>query len=265
MKLAIVQMSVKQSDFEFNFEKADAFAARAKREGADMVVFPEMFVCGFSYKKNLEYVLGNPGQPQGRLSQIAERNKIWLCGSAPYLEGAQLPTNRLWLFDQSGCARASYDKMHLFSLFRENLYCNPGREICVAETPFGKIGLSICYDLRFPKMFSDMADAGAGIIILVGAWPYPRLDHWQTLSRARAVENQVFFVCVNQCGTENFGQKAVKYFGDSEVIGPWGEVLADCQIDRPDSISFCDIDFSLIEEARAKLPSYKDKIPGLDI
>ena len=265
MKIALGQMEVIQADFGANLERAEEFVARAKDAGADMLVLPEMFACGFFYKKNLQFCIDRPDEIRARLSRAAEKNGLWICASAPHLEsGKAIPYNRCWLFDSSGGVAASYDKIHLFSPFNEDRHTARGLEVKTADTKFGKIGLAVCYDLRFPKMFADMAAAGAKLVIVCAAWPHPRLDHWQTLVKARAVENQIFIAAVNQCGRENFGGKTADYFGASQVVDPWGRVIADAGTDVRNSLAVAEIDAALVEETRAKMPSIKDRVAGID-
>ena len=153
---------------------------------------------------------------------------------------------------------ARYDKIHLFGVFRENKYVKAGGEIVVADSPFGKIGLAVCYDIRFPDIFVRMAKLGAKMIILSAAFPHPRSEHWRILSRARAIENQCFFVAVNRGGTENFGERQIKYFGMSAAIDPWGGVIAECPQDA-ESLAFADINPDEVDNIRAQIPSFADR------
>lgn len=265
MKIALGQMEVIQADFDANLRRAEEFAARAKAAGADMLVLPEMFACGFFYKKNLQFCIDRPDEIRKRLSRAAGKNGLWICASAPHLEaGNTIPYNRCWLFDGCGNVSAAYDKIHLFSPFNEDKHTARGSGIKIADTKFGKIGLAVCYDLRFPKMFADMAEDDAKLAIVCAAWPHPRLDHWQTLVKARAVENQIFIAAVNQCGRENFGGKTAEYFGASQVVDPWGRVVADAGVDVRNSLAVAEIDAALVGETRAKMPSLKDRVAGID-
>ncbi len=264
MKIALAQMSVAQSAFDENLEKADTFASKAKSLGADLVLLPEMFLCGFNYKKNLQYIKANQSQMLDKLSSIAKKHKIYLCGTTPFLgENAEKPFNRFWIFDDNGAPIATYDKLHLFSIFKEDNYCSFGENIVVAQTKFGKIGLAVCYDLRFGELFAKMAKLGAEIILVSAAWPHPRLEHWNILVKARALENQLFVAAVNQCGIENFGINKIEYFGASQVIAPSGKTLTECKIGENDAIAIAEIDLKLIAEERAKIPVISDRRPEI--
>ncbi len=260
MKIALVQMAVEQGNFDANLEKAQRLAARAKSGGAQLAVFPEMFVCGFNYRINAQYLEQKQTELVEGVRQIAQKNDIFVCGSIPYAEsGNTKPFNRILFVDNLGEIRATYDKLHLFSLFKEDKYSRRGETSTVADTALGRIGFAVCYDLRFPELFSKMARQNAQLVILPAAWPKPRDEHWNTLVRARAIENQYFVAAVNQGGVENFGDKKAEYFGMSQLVDPWGEVLALCPKDSPDTIAFADVDYSRIDDARAKIPSSKDR------
>lgn len=260
MRIAIAQMSVKQGEFETNLQKADTLAQKAKEQCADLILFPEMFVCGFNYRKNLEFVSEKQQLLLDALSAIAKQHRIWLAGSIPFLDTASAkPYNRFMLIDDNGNEVAHYNKIHLFSLFKEDKYSAFGENAVVVETKFGKIGFAICYDLRFAEQFNALSECGAKIILLSAAWPYPRLKHWEVLLKARAIENQIFVAAANQCGIENFTLNKVEYFGASQIIDAWGETIADCGTDTPDTLAIADVDLNAVEEARVKIPVSKDR------
>lgn len=259
MRVAIAQMDIAQGDFEQNIESASRFARDAKLANAQLVVFPEMFLCGFNYKKNVEYLKANGTLAETQLCEIAKTNDISICGSVPHLNGGdEIPSNRFLFISSKGEIIASYDKIHLFSVFRENKYVKSGDEIVVANTPFGKIGFAICYDIRFPDIFVRMAKRGAKVIIVSSAFPHPRSEHWRILSRARAIENQCFVIAVNRSGTEKFGNNEVKYFGMSAVIDPWGTVLAESPQDT-ESLTIVDINLDEVDNIRSQIPAFQDR------
>lgn len=259
MRIALAQTDPAQGDFEKNLEKISDFAKAAKDGGAQLAVFPEMCVCGFDYKKNLAYLQTFGNSAEQRLREIAKQHGIAICGSLPHLEvGDPRPSNRMLFIGADGNDIARYDKIHLFGVFRENRHVKAGDEIVVADSPFGKIGLAVCYDIRFPDIFVRMAKLGAKMIILSAAFPHPRSEHWRILSRARAIENQCFFVAVNRSGSENFGERQIKYFGMSAAIDPWGGVIAECPQDA-ESLVFADINLDEVDNIRAKIPSFADR------
>lgn len=260
MKIALAQTAVVQGGFDKNLRDAEELAVRAKNTGAKLVVFPEMFVGGFNYPLNLQALR------EGRnfaldVAQMAARAGIYIAGSMPALDaGMHLPSNRMILANPDGKIEMFYDKIHLFGVFKEDKYVSGGEKIKVEETGIGRAGLAVCYDLRFPEMFLNMALKQARIILVSSAWPHPRMEHIRILARARAIENQFFVVCVNQAGVEDFGTKQTRYGGESCAIDPWGRTLCECKPNAPD-LAFCDIDFSEVEEAHAKIPALGDRKP----
>ena len=259
MRIAIAQIDVAQGDFQQNLQKASQYASNAKLAGAQLLVFPEMFVCGFNYKRNIEYLKENGNCVETTLCQIAKANNIAICGSVPHLnDDDTLPSNRLLFISESGEIVAHYDKIHLFSVFNEHKYVKSGNEIVVANTTFGDIGLAVCYDIRFPDIFVKMAKGGAKLIIVTSAFPHPRSEHWQILTKARAIENQCFVVAVNQAGIESFGKGQVQYFGLSAVIDPWGRIVAEAPQDV-ESLTIADIDLSQVDKIRNQIPSFSDR------
>lgn len=259
MKIALAQMNTRQGEFTRNLDSCADFAMRARAGGADLVVFPEMFVSGFNYKKNIEFLAKNPQAVLRRLSQIALENSIGLAGSIPHLEAEEkLLRNRFVFFDSTGKLLSHYDKIHLFSVFNENKYVKAGDEIVVADTPFGRIGFAVCYDIRFPDIFVRMKKKGAKLFIICAAFPHPRSEHWRILSKARAIENQCFVIAVNRGGEEIFPAGDVKYFGLSAAIDPWGGIVAECPLDS-ESLVFADINLSEVDDICSKIPSWADR------
>jgi predicted amidohydrolase len=172
--------------------------------------------------------------------------------------------NRGFLIDASGVIRARYDKIHLFDVdlptgesWRESAAYAPGTESVVAQTPFGEIGMSICYDMRFPDLYRAMSNAGAKILSVPAAFTVPTgKAHWHVLLRARAIEAGAFVVAAAQSGTHEDGRAT---YGHSLVIDPWGEILLDMgdQI----GVGFAGIDMARIAEVRARIPALAHRRP----
>ncbi len=259
-------MGVKQGDFEANLKRADELASEAKKHGADIAVFPEMFLCGFDYKRNLEFLKTRGDAAEKGLRAVAEKNRIALCGSLPHLEnGEEKPRNRMLFIGNDGTVLTHYDKTHLFKVFNEDRYVKAGDEVAVCDTPFGRAGFAICYDIRFPDLFVKMAKLGAKFVIISAAFPHPRMGHWRVLSKARAIENQYFVIAVNRGGEEDFGKPegGVKYFGRSAAIDPWGEIIAECPENEADAISYADINLEEVDDIREKIPAFSDRRPDI--
>jgi predicted amidohydrolase len=200
----------------------------------------------------------------------AARAGIWVhLGSlAVRDEAAGKLHNRAYLIDGEGEIRATYDKLHLFDVdlatgesWRESASYVPGSRAVVADSPAGPIGLSICYDLRFPDLYRALTDAGALILAIPAAFTVPTgRAHWHVLIRARAIEAGAFVVAAAQSGRHEDGRET---FGHSLVVGPWGEVLLD--MGEGEGIGFAEIDLAEAEAVRARLPAIRHRrpIPGV--
>jgi predicted amidohydrolase len=169
------------------------------------------------------------------------------------------------LVDPEGEVRARYDKIHLFDVdlaggesYRESAVVAPGQEAVVAGTPFGGVGLSVCYDLRFPQLYRALAKAGASVLLVPAAFTRTTgRAHWHVLLRARAIENGCFVVAASQCGEAPNGRLA--RYGHSLVVGPWGEVLADAG-ERPGHV-LAKLDLGRVKEARSMIPALRHDRP----
>ena len=262
MKIALAQFEVYRGNPAANLKAIAAQVAQAKAGGAVAVFLPEMCTTGFDWKRCRE-LLPEAAAHRAQVSAFAKANDIAICGS--FLEETESGglANTLTYFERSGVVAAHYRKVHLFTLFREHKHVEAGECIVTADTEFGRIGCSVCYDLRFPELFRQCALDGAAIQILPAAFPHPRLTHWRTLIQARAIENQSFFIATNQCGVEGHGSSVgeTRYFGHSMVVDPWGEILLEA--DESAGVHFVDIDVEKLAKTRAKLTALKDRRPEL--
>jgi predicted amidohydrolase len=173
--------------------------------------------------------------------------------------------NRGLLIDDSGQVRARYDKMHLFDVdlpsgesWRESAAYAPGAQPAVVDTPAGKLGLTVCYDLRFPDLFRTLTDAGATILAVPAAFTVPTGEaHWHVLIRARAIEAGVFVVAAAQCGRHEDGRET---YGHSLIVDPWGRVLLDMGGEAV-GVGFADLDLAQVDEVRSRLPAIRHRRP----
>lgn len=207
------------------------------------------------------------------LRATARQAGIWVAlGSlALVAEDDERLVNRSFLIDDAGTIRARYDKLHLFDVdlatgesWRESAAFRPGEEAVAAETPVGKLGLSICYDLRFPALYQALSAAGATVLSIPAAFTVPTGEaHWHVLMRARAIENACFVVAAAQCGQHEDGRAT---YGHSLVVGPWGEVLLDMGNDAA-GVGFADLDLTKVEEVRTRLPviAHRRAIPPVTL
>ncbi len=262
MKIALAQFAVERSDPPTNLERIQDYVLQAKAANASALFMPEMCTTGFGWAYNREH-LNDARADLEQIAKMADHNNVSVCGS--FLEKTESgnPANTFFYLDFNGAVLAKYRKIHPFTLFHEEKHVESGREVLVADTEIGKIGCSICYDIRFPELFRKCVSAGAEIQILPAAFPYPRLSHWQTLIRARAIENQFFFIAVNQCGYESHDNEMgdVRYFGHSMVVDPWGEILFEAG--EEEGLFIIEMNMSIIAEARNRLNTCVDRRPEL--
>jgi predicted amidohydrolase len=202
------------------------------------------------------YVLG--------VQALAAKLGVWiLVGSALVAEGADKAANRAVLIDAAGAIVATYDKLHMFDVdlpngdrYRESSLYQPGTKAKIAETPWGPLGLTICYDMRFPHLYRALAKAGVGMIAVPAAFTRPTGEaHWDVLLRARAIENGAFVLAAAQGGTHEDGRET---WGRSVIIDPWGRILAQAPGDEP-GVVMADIDLDQVAKTRQAIPSLKNE------
>jgi deaminated glutathione amidase len=200
------------------------------------------------------------------VSEAAKRHRIWLhIGSLAVLADDDKVANRGFAIDREGVVRARYDKIHLFDVdlptgesWRESNTYSPGKGVVLVNgTPVGKLGLTICYDLRFPGLFARLAEADADLISVPAAFTVPTgKAHWHVLLRARAIEAGLFVVAAAQVGRHEDGRQT---YGHSLVIDPWGDVLLDMGEDQ--GVGFADVDLARISDVRARIPALSHRRP----
>ena len=260
MKLAVLQMT-SGIDPDANADVLVAAAAEAAAGGAAMLFTPEMsgLLDGDASRADRHIVAEHEDRVLTRTCEAARDAGIWIhLGSlAVRSEGETRWANRGFVIDDRGVVVARYDKMHLFDVdlasgesWRESSRYVAGEGPVTVDTPVGKLGLSICYDVRFPVLYQAMSGEGATILAVPAAFTVPTgRDHWHVLLRARAVENAAFVVAAAQTGRHQDGRQT---YGHSLVIDPWGNVMLDMG-DAP-GIGFVEIDPSQIDEVRRRIP-----------
>lgn len=272
-RLAAVQM-VSTGEVQQNLEAAARLIARAAGEGASLVLLPENFAvldCG--PLQEFAELEGDPGAPlQGFLAEQASRHGIWLVGGTLPLitrprrarneEPERLNDGRVrpacLVYNPSGQCMTRYDKIHLFDVrvgdrqaeYSESRSFEPGDQVVTLDTPVGRLGLSICYDLRFGELYRRLAEAGADIITVPSAFTRTTgAAHWEVLLRARAIETQCYIVAANQGGVHNEKRET---FGHSMIVDPWGVVL-DC-LPGGEGVVCASPDPALLTRVRADMP-----------
>lgn len=266
MKTALVQLS-SSDDPDENLGKIQGFVAEAASAGAGFVLTPEVSNCLSTSRRHQNDVLKVESEDAtlaALRAQAAELN-IWLLIGSLGLKTQDADgrfANRSILIAPDGEIQTRYDKIHMFDVqvtpeetYRESDGYRPGDRAVVADTPFGKIGLSICYDIRFPYLYRALAQAGARILTVPAAFSYVTgAAHWHSLLRARAIENGCYVLAPAQTGVHQSGNgKPRKTYGHSLVVSPWGEVLLDAGTET--GVFVFDMDDLAVDEARRKVPS----------
>jgi predicted amidohydrolase len=218
---AAIQFNIALGNIESNLAKARAGLQRAAAGGAGLAVLPEMWSTGYAYKQ-LPALAESTPKVLDELCLLAAELELVIVGSLPEKAQGQI-FNTAYVIDR-GQVVASYRKLHLFSMMREDRFLGAGQQTTVVDTSVGRLGLAICYDLRFPELFRKLALEGAEIICIPAEWPKPRQEPWRVLARARAIENQLFIAACNCCGI----QDKLDFFGLSLLVSPQGEILAEC-------------------------------------
>lgn len=260
-KIAAIQITT-SADVEKNLAAIDRQIKIAAEQGANIVALPEVFAC---YDSQQYLALGQQEiTAQGRLrrcmSSWAKTNKVYLIGGTiPVLEPSENKVYpRCYFYSDQGKELGFYDKIHLFDVdiddaqgrYRESDMFLSGDQIKVFPTPYGNVGLTICYDLRFPYLFEKLRKAGADIISVVAAFTEATgRAHWQTLLQARAIEQQCYILASNQWGQHDEKRHT---FGHSMVISPWGEVLD--QLPTGQGVASAEIDLAEVERIRKIMP-----------
>lgn len=264
--VGLVQMCAGRT-VDRNIAAATELIRAAARGGAQYVQTPEMTnILELDRERLLAAIkpeADDPGVTQFRF--LARELGIWLhVGSLALVGERGRPVNRSLLISPEGRIDARYDKIHMFDVdlpggesYRESASYEPGREAVVAALPWGQLGMTICYDLRFPHLHRALAKAGARFLAVPAAFTKPTgLAHWHTLLRARAIENQCYVFAAGQGGCHENGRET---FGHSLVISPWGEVLAEADV-QP-AVTFADVELQRLEDVRRQVPSLRHDRP----
>lgn len=223
MKISCVQMDMKLGSPDENFVKAEQLIRSASKEKPDVIVLPETWNVGFFPKDNLKELCDVNGERTKTLmiALAKELDVNIVSGSVATLRDGRV-YNTAYVFTRGGECVAQYDKTHLFTPMHEDDYFEKGGHRTTFMLDGKRCGIIICYDIRFPELTRSMTVDGIDILFVVSQWPSVRVPHLNALTKARSIENQMFTVCCNSCGTAD----ATVYGGNSSIHDPWGEVLA---------------------------------------
>jgi predicted amidohydrolase len=254
LRIAMGQMHIPPGKPDENLTRAKALAEEAQHAEVDLLLLPELWLHGYDLERAEEW-----GTPLGEggfahMADMAKQHGLYIAGSVleTHSEGV---SNTAALYNPEGALLGAYRKIHLFRLMQEHLYLYPGDRIVLCPTPWGPVGLAICYDLRFPEPFRAMALSGAHLFLIPAQWPVPRIEAWSLLARARAVENELFVAVCNRVGID--GDNV--FPGHSAVIDPWGHVLTEGT--DQEGLFVAEINLREMKKARRYLTVYEDRLP----
>jgi omega-amidase len=253
LKISLGQIDVVLGSPAENLAKVAVMTAEAARRGSNVVVFPELWSTGYDLENAAEHATGIDQGIFADVAGLAQEHQIHVLGSCLSVLKPGKYGNTAVLLGPGGQALADYSKIHLFRLMDEEQYLTAGDHLTLVDTVWGRTGLAICYDLRFPELFRAYALGGARIVFLPSEWPHPRLAHWQILLRARAIENQMYIVACNRVGRS----KEIDFFGHSCVIDPWGEIIIEGG--ESEMLLSATIDLQTVDTVRAKIPIFADR------
>lgn len=261
MKVAALQMC-SSDKVEDNLATAAALLKIAASEGAQLIVLPEMFALmtpSVTLKLALKETLG-AGRIQQFLAAQAKTLNVWIVGGTTPIASNHPNKARAscLVYDNHGQLAARYDKMHLFDVnlsateaYNESDTIEAGENITVVNTPAGKLGLAVCYDIRFPELFQAMVNQGAELLAIPAAFTQKTGEaHWEILVRSTAIQNFSYVIAATQGGRHNSGRQT---FGQALIIDPWGKILAQSQGLQPQVI-YADIDLAYLQQVRLSIP-----------
>ncbi|HDL18423.1 MAG TPA: carbon-nitrogen family hydrolase [Bacteroidetes bacterium] len=251
LKIALAQWNVREGDLDHNTGKLAEMAARAGDQKSDLMLIPEMWYIGYEYSLFNRLATGFDAGAFTFQGELARKHSLAICGSSVRCERGKF-FNTMAFYDHAGDLILHYDKMFLFAPMGEAEHFSSGRQIAAVEWHGWKIGLAMCYDLRFPELFRAQVKQGVQLFLLSAQWPVTRIAHWDLLLRARAVENQAFVAGCNRTG-EN---PSYQFPGKSAVINPGGEQLI--KTDDREGLWVTEIDIDDLFESRRSLPFLDD-------
>jgi omega-amidase len=256
MRVALVSLNQAWENKELNIKACRSYIQRAKDQNVELVIFPEMTLTAFSMNTKITAEDRSSSETVKFFKDLASEFKIAIVFGVVFRDGDKAINNAL-MTDRTGVVLGSYSKIHPFSFAGEDKVFNGGDAISYLKLGSMTIGLTICYDLRFPELYSALAKH-CDLIINIANWPAKRIEHWYSLLKARAIENQIFIAGVNRTGTDGNG---LEYIKSSQVINPNGELLS--AVISENEIDIFDIDSGFIVKFRQTFSTTQDRKPAL--
>jgi predicted amidohydrolase len=257
-RAGFVQFDIKRDRVEANLAMVETQLAALARAKVKLAVLPEMWTSS-SVPGELERIAAESAGAVQELRGFARRHGMVVVGSSWERVGRHV-YNTAQVIDADGEIVGAYRKIHLFTPGGERLTFKEGKTPLIVQTAVGLVGVTICYDLRFPELYRALAGAGARLIVAPAQWPAARVAHWRTLLSARAIENQVYVLGCNRTGVEKKTEGTLKFPGASALIDPWGETLATKGASA--GCAWGEIDDAVIDTVRKRIPVWNDRRPG---
>ncbi|WP_227998940.1 carbon-nitrogen family hydrolase [Nocardia australiensis] len=257
MKIALAQIASPDTETPADRLERGRRAVAEISEDVELVVLPELWRVGYNHFDNYPAAAESLDGPTAQVMRAIARDRGCYVHAGTIVEQADAGKlrNTAILFGPDGRLVHHYSKIHVFGYqSREAQLLEPGHAIDVADTPFGAVAATTCYDLRFPGLWTELVGAGAQLVIVPAAWPAARLAHWRLMTSARAVDNQVFVIACNATGTH----QGVELAGHSRIVDPWGEVIT--ETDDAEGISIAEIDPAVVDRTRTEFPVLTDRL-----
>lgn len=258
MKVSAIQMNMKFEDPDYNYVRVEELIRTAAKEKPDTIVLPEAWNTGFFPTENVDELADLDGERTKKLfSKLTKELNLNIVAGSVINKRSDGIYNTSYIFNKDGECIADYSKSHLFSYMNEDDHFKRGNKVTTFELDGIKCGIIICYDVRFLELVRTLTLQGIKILFVVAQWPVPRINHWEILNQARAIENQIYVVNVNSTGVAG---KTI-YGGHSSIIDPWGEYLAKGGADE--EILTVELDMNMVDEIRDTINVYNDRRPEL--
>jgi predicted amidohydrolase len=259
LRISMVQMDLSFGNPQENRKRVQYWTETAIKQfpHTDVILLPELWNTAYDLTRLSEIADKEGRETQAFISELAKQYQVNIVAGSIAKQTEQGVTNTLYAFDRTGTLAGEYSKVHLIRLMDEDRYLVPGEEIGLFSLDGIPCAALICYDIRFPEWVRKAVLHGAKILFIPAQWPKARLDHWQTLLRARAIENQCFVVACNRVGRDPKNE----FPGHSLILDPWGNILS--QGSESEQILYAELELDQVTEIRSKIPVFEDRRPHL--
>lgn len=262
IRVSLGQFDVKKGNPRENWTRVQEMVTEAHHQNAHVIVLPELWDVGYALERSKDFASSLSGGLFTQVAALANQQNLYILGSMMEKRGIGV-SNTVPVVSPNQGVTGAYRKLHLFPPMDEDKWITPGESTLTFNAPWGASAIAICYDLRFPELFRRYAVEGTQIMFVPCQWPHPRLEHFRTLVRARAIENQMYVVAVNRVGTDDVNHdlntQGTSFCGHSMVIDPWGETII--ELGEGEGVYTVDIDLSTVNTIRRDIPVLENRRP----